>query len=168
VVHSTQYLTDEDLLAIASYLKTLPPSPGDQSRFAPDPATAVALAAGRESDRGAELHDDNCSACHRSDGEGSPQVLPKIAGNSSVLSSDPSSLIRLVLKGSSLPGTAGAPSSLGMPGFGWRLSNAEVAQLLTFIRSNWGNRAPSVPASAVGKVRAALETEHAFQSTPHD
>jgi alcohol dehydrogenase (quinone), cytochrome c subunit len=154
VVHSTSHLTDEDLVAIASYLKTLPPAPNDLAKYSADPATAAALAAGRETSRGAELYDDNCAACHRSDGAGSPNVLPKIAGNSTVLSTDPDSLIRLVLTGSSLPGTAGAPSPLGMPGFGWRLSNAEIAQLLTFIRSSWGNRAPSVSARDVAKVRA--------------
>jgi mono/diheme cytochrome c family protein len=159
VVHSTQHLTDDDLLAIASYLKTLPASPDGTSGYAANPATAVALAAGRETDRGAELYDDNCAACHRTDGEGSSNVLPKIAGNPSVLSADADSLIRLVLRGSSLPGTAGAPSALGMPGFGWRLSNAEVAELLTFIRGSWGNRAAGVSAREVGKIRAALGTE---------
>ncbi len=154
VVHSTSHLTDEDLLAIAAYLKTLPPAPKDLARYSADPATAAALTAGRETSRGAELYDDNCAACHRSDGAGSANVLPKIAGNSTVLSTDPDSLIRLVLSGSSLPGTARAPSPLGMPGFGWRLSNEEIAQLLTFIRSSWGNQAPSVSARDVAKVRA--------------
>jgi alcohol dehydrogenase (quinone), cytochrome c subunit len=157
VVHSTQHLTDEDLVAIASYLKTLPPSPHDQSHFVANPDTAVALAAGREADRGAELYDDNCAACHHSDGEGSPQALPKIAGNPSVLSADANSLIRLVLHGSSLPGTTLAPSTLGMPGFDQRLSNDDVASLLTFIRRSWGNQASSVSARQVARVRGSLE-----------
>jgi alcohol dehydrogenase (quinone), cytochrome c subunit len=42
-----------------------------------------------------------------------------------------------------------------MPGFGWRLSNDEVAQLLTFIRTSWGNQASSVSAGDVAKARAA-------------
>ena len=157
IVHSTSHLTDEDLLAIASYLQTLSPAPRDQAKYSADPSTAVALAAGRETSRGAELYDDNCAACHRTDGAGSPNVLPKIAGNSTVLSANADSLIRLVLTGSSLPGTAGAPSPLGMPGFGWRLSNAEIAQLLTFIRSSWGNQASSVSESEVARVRAQIQ-----------
>jgi mono/diheme cytochrome c family protein len=156
VVHSTQFLKDEDLVAIASYLKTLPPAPDGSSSFSPDAATSAALASGGTVDRGAELYVDNCSACHRTTGEGNAGAFPEIAGNASVLSQDPSSLIRLVLQGSSLPGTAAAPSTLGMPGFGWRLSNQEVAQLLTFIRTGWGNRAPSVSANDVARVRAAL------------
>jgi alcohol dehydrogenase (quinone), cytochrome c subunit len=157
VVHSTQLMSDADLNAVAKYLKTLSPAAADGSGFKADPASAKALAAGHELNRGAEVYVDNCAACHRSNGEGSAKVLPAIAGNPSVLAPDPSSLIRLVLAGSSLPGTATAPSALGMPGFAWRLSNDEVAQLLTFIRSSWGNQAPAVSAGAVGKVRAVLD-----------
>jgi hypothetical protein len=73
-----------------------------------------------------------------------------------VLAEDPKSLIRLVLAGSALPGTTSAPSALGMPGFGWRLTNDEVAQLLTFIRASWGNQAASVSATEVGRVRVSL------------
>jgi mono/diheme cytochrome c family protein len=159
VVHSTQFLNEADLQAIAAYLKTLAPAPGDRSTFAANPATAAALAAGHEANRGAELYIDNCAACHRTDGQGSPKALPKVAGNSSVLAEDPSSLISLVLIGSSLPGTAAAPSALGMPGFGWRLTNDEVAQLLTFIRNSWGNQASNVSAGDVGHVRATLDAQ---------
>jgi mono/diheme cytochrome c family protein len=157
IVHSTQYLNDPDLAAIAAYLKTLKPALGDRSTFAANPATAADLAAGHEANRGAELYVDNCAACHRTDGGGSTNALPKIAGSSSVLSDDSNSLISVVLGGSSLPGTMGAPSALGMPGFGWRLTNDEVAQLLTFIRTSWGNQASSVSAGDVGRVRAALD-----------
>jgi mono/diheme cytochrome c family protein len=159
VVHSTSHLTDADLQAIASYLKTLSPAPGVQAKYSADPSTAAALAAGHEAGRGAELYDDNCAACHRTDGGGSPNVLPKIGGNPTVLSENADSLIRLVLAGSSLPGTAGAPSPLGMPGFSWRLSNAEVSQLLTFVRSSWGNQAASVSARDVARVRAQLDAK---------
>ena len=158
VVHSTQYMNDADLSAIAAYLKTLTPAPAGSPKFAANPATAAALAKGNEGSRGAEVYDDNCAACHRTGGEGSPKVLPKIAGNPTVLADDPDSLIRLVLAGSALPGTTTAPSPLGMPGFAWRLSNDEVAQLLTFVRSSWGNRASSVSAGQVGRVRASLDS----------
>jgi alcohol dehydrogenase (quinone), cytochrome c subunit len=159
VVHSTQNLTVADLQAMAAYLKTLAPTSGDAPKFAANPATAAALAKGQEADRGAELYDDNCAACHHTDGAGSPKALPKIAGNSSVLAQDPSSLIRLVLAGGALPGTTAAASPLGMPGFAWRLSNEEVARLLTFIRTNWGNRAASVSAGEVARVRGSLDAQ---------
>jgi mono/diheme cytochrome c family protein len=159
VVHSTQHLNDGDLQAVAAYLKTLPASERQVSSFKADPATAKALAAGEEGSRGAQLYVDNCSACHRTNGQGYERVFPKIAGNSSVLSEDPVSMIRLVLAGSKLPATAAAPSELGMPGFAWRLSDEEVAQLLTFIRSSWGNQAPAVKAEQVKELRATLPQE---------
>ena len=157
VMHSTQNLTEADLQAMAAYLKTLPPTSGDAPKFAANPATGAALAKGQEANRGAQLYDDNCAACHHTDGAGSPKALPEIAGNSSALAQDPNSLIRLVLAGSALPGTTAAPSPLGMPGFAWRLSNEEVAQLLTFIRSSWGNQASSVTAGEVARVRGSLK-----------
>jgi alcohol dehydrogenase (quinone), cytochrome c subunit len=159
VVHSTQNLSEADLQAIAAYLKTLAPTSGDAPKFAADPATATALAAGHEANRGAELYDDNCAACHHTDGAGSPNALPKVAGNSSVLAPDPNSLIRLVLAGGALPGTTAAPSALGMPGFAWRLSNQEIAELLTFVRTSWGNQASRVTAGEVARVRGTLDAE---------
>ncbi|ROM69608.1 alcohol dehydrogenase [Pseudomonas brassicacearum] len=159
VVHSTQHLNDGDLQAVAAYLKTLPASGREVSSFKADPATAKALAAGEQGSRGAELYVDNCSACHRTNGQGYERVFPKIAGNSSVLSEDPVSMIRLVLAGSKLPATATAPSELGMPGFAWRMSDEEVAQLLTFIRSSWGNQAPAVSAAQVRQLRDTLPKE---------
>jgi mono/diheme cytochrome c family protein len=165
VVHSTQNLSEADAQAIAAYLKTLAPSLGRTSKFAANPATAAALAKRREPDRGAQLYDDNCAACHHTDGLGSPMAMPKIAGNSSVLADDPSSLIRLVLGGSALPGTAQAPSPLGMPAFGWRLSNEEAAQLLTFIRTSWGNQAAGVTAGAVARVRGSMNTHETRRPT---
>jgi len=159
VVHSTQHLNDTDLQAVAAYLKSLSPSEQQVSTFKADPSTAKALAIGQEGSRGAELYVDNCAACHRTDGQGYARVFPRIAGNSSVLSQDPVSMIRLVLTGSKLPATATAPSELGMPGFAWRMSDEEVAQLLTFIRSSWGNQAPAVKTEQVAQLRATLPKE---------
>jgi alcohol dehydrogenase (quinone), cytochrome c subunit len=154
VVNSTQYLSDADLSAIATYLKTLPPGAHPASSFSADPATASALAAGREADREAQLYDDNCSACHHTDGKGATEVIPELAGNSSVLAADPTSVVRLILRGSRLPATPAAPSALGMPGFGWRLSDEEVAQLGTFVRQSWGNHAAPITATTVHAVRS--------------
>lgn len=156
VMHSTQYLRDDDLAAIAAYLKTLPGNTDNKIAFEPSDETALALRAGRESGRGAELYLDNCAACHRSHGNGEEHAFPAIAGNSTVLAENPASLIRLILIGSRLPSTRTAPSPLGMPGFAWRLSDQEVAQLLTFVRSSWGNAAPGVGDAEVARVRAEV------------
>ena len=163
VYHSTQHLTDDDLGAIASYLKSLTPAPGGTSTFVADSRTFDELKAGINRTRGAELYVDSCAACHATSGVGRTRALPAIAGNSSVLATDPTSMIRLVLAGSELPSTAGAPSPLGMPPFGWRFSNAEAAELLTFVRNSWGNHAPPVTAAQVAKVRATLKEDAVAQ-----
>lgn len=160
VAHSTQHLSDEDLHAVAAYLKTLPPAAGAHAGFKADPATAQALQQGINADRGAELYVDNCAACHRTDGEGYARVFPRVAGNATVLAQDPASLVRLILAGSSLPSTAERPSPLGMPGFSARLSDEEVAQLASFVRSGWGNQAPAVKAAQVADIRATLKASH--------
>jgi len=159
VSHSTQEMAPEDLKAIAVYLKSLTPGPAEKARYAASDATAQALKAGREDNRGAQLYLDNCAACHRTDATSNAKVFPALAGNPSVLSDDPTSLIRLVLAGSSLPSTKGAPSNLGMPGFAWRLSDEEAAQLVTFVRQSWGNQAPAADAGQVAKIRKLVDAE---------
>lgn len=158
VIHSTQHLNDDDLTAIARYVKILTPANLSASRFDADSSTAEALAAGIEKNRGAELFVDNCAACHRTNALGHRGVFPAIAGNPSVLAHNPVSLIRVILAGSQLPSTKTAPSDLGMPGFAWRLSDDEVAQLSTFIRQSWGNQASAVSASEVTKIRSWLDS----------
>ena len=64
--------------------------------------------------------------------------------------------IRIVLQGANMAGTAAAPSRLAMPGLDWRLTDANVADVLTFIRNSWGNQAAAVSPAEVAKVRKAL------------
>ena len=168
VIHSTQSMKPDDLTAIAAYLKTLPPATnGGGATFAANDATARALAAGQESGPGAPLYVDNCAACHLTNGKGPNGTFPALAGNSLVLAPDPTSLIHIVLSGSAAPPTKERPSALGMPNFDWRLSDDQIAQLLTFLRQSWGNNAPAVTASQVAAVRKTTATEQAANSPAH-
>lgn len=156
IEHSTQYLSDSDLKAMAVYLKSLPAGPSaDGGRFAASDDTAKALWQGDTRRVGAALYLDNCAACHRSDGKGYAQVFPALAGNSAVLTGDPSNLVAIVLQGHKLPATSTRPSTFTMPAFGWRLSDQQVADVSSFVRAGWGNQAEQVSASQVRKVRAA-------------
>jgi mono/diheme cytochrome c family protein len=160
VANSTQHLTREDLAAIATYLKSLggenaaPPAAAAPAAVS-DPTT-LALRDGRFGQRGALVYLNNCSACHRSDGQGAQRTFPTLARNSAVAAKDPTSLIRLVLQGSAMPHTTEAPSALAMPGFGWRLSDDNVADVLSFVRGSWGNQAAPVSPQEVGKIRGEL------------
>ncbi len=158
VVHSMQYMSDDDLVAIARYLKSLPPRNPENPPYVYDRQVSDALWRGDDSRPGASVYVDNCSACHRTDGQGYKRVFPALAGNPVVQTEDPSSLINLVLKGGTLPPTHRAPSYFTMPPFGWRLNDEQVAAVVTFIRSSWGNQGAAVTAEQVRDLREALPT----------
>lgn len=167
VAHSTQHMTKDDVTAMAAYLKSLTPGLAEKATYKESNATALALKSGREDGRGAQLYLDNCAACHRTDAKSNGKVFPALAGNPSVLSDDPTSLIKLVLEGSKLPSTKAAPSDLGMPGFAWRLSDDETAQLVTFVRQSWGNAASAVSAGDVAKLRKQIKAEAGTATAAH-
>ena len=54
--------------------------------------------------------------------------------------------------------TSKAPTGPGMPSLGWRLNNEQVANILTYVRNNWGNKAPAVSPETVGRIRSALHS----------
>jgi len=153
VTHSMQYMTDNDLTAIARYLKSLPANDPKDQPHQYDKQVAQALWNGDDSKPGASVYIDNCAACHRTDGHGYTKVFPALAGNPVLQSEDPTSLIHIVLKGGTLPATHTAPSTFTMPGFAWRLSDQEVADVVSFIRSSWGNGGSPVKASEVANLR---------------
>lgn len=153
VVHSMQYMSEADLTAIARYLKSLPANDPKDQPHSYDQQVAEALWKGDDSKPGAAVYIDNCAACHRTDGQGYTRVFPALAGNPVLQSADATSLIHIVLKGGTLPATHSAPSTFSMPPFAWRLSDQEVADVVNFIRSSWGNQASAVKPGDVAALR---------------
>jgi mono/diheme cytochrome c family protein len=150
---STQHMSDADLNAIATYLKTLAPKDASAKPLAYDDKVATALARGTDKSDAAMTFLDNCAACHRSTGKGYTETFPSLAQSATINSANPVSIIRLVLQGSQMPGTAAAPTRFAMPAFDWRLTDQEIAGLVTFVRGSWGNAALAVSAADVAKVR---------------
>ena len=71
-----------------------------------------------------------------------------------VLTDDATYLIHIVLSGAQLPATREAPSVITLPAFGWRLNDQQLADVVNFIRTSWGNQAArTVTAGDVAKVR---------------
>lgn len=155
VTDSTQHMSDADLHDIAVYLSSLNPGMPDKPivQTVTADATVTALRKGDDSVRGVALYLDNCAACHRTNGKGYAKTFPALAGNSAVNNDDPATLIRVVLFGHAMPTTATAPTNLTMPDFAWRLNDEQVAQLLSFVCTNWGNKGGEVAPGEVGKVR---------------
>jgi mono/diheme cytochrome c family protein len=143
---STSHMTDADLKAIAIYLKDQPG--GDQSAPPrPDGATMTI---------GAKIYMDECAGCHTSNGKGVAGLFPSLSGSPVVQQDDPTTLLHVVLRGARSVATDRAPTAAAMPAFGWLLKDDEVAAVVTYIRNAWGNAAPPVGASEVGKARRSF------------
>ena len=149
VVHSSSHMTDDDLKTIAVYLLSL--KPAVQQSPQPLAVTDARMTAGQA------IYKDNCAACHTDAGIGSPRLFPRLARSPAVQSDDPTTLIHTVLFGSQAAGTTGAPTGPAMPSFAWRLSDAQVAAVVTYIRNTWGNAAATVSADKIQTIRGKRE-----------
>jgi mono/diheme cytochrome c family protein len=157
IIHSTQYMTSEDALATAKYLKTLGNSSDAlQAPFVYDAREHRALKNGDASKPGAMLYLDNCAACHRPDGLGYERVFPRLAGNPIVQAQNSLSVISIVLEGSRTPRTGAAPAQFTMPSFAWRLSDQEIADVVNFVRTSWGNQASAASVDEVSRTRSSV------------
>lgn len=143
---STQHMVDEDLRAIAVYLKDLE---GEERDAPATPSDAVMQA-------GAAIYFDNCSACHVSDGSGVPRFFAPLAGSGKVNNEDATTVVRVILEGARAVPTKVYPSPLTMPAFNWKLSDEQIAAVATYVRASWGNRGEPVSASDVGALRESL------------
>jgi mono/diheme cytochrome c family protein len=126
---STSRMTDADVKAIATYLKSLP------GKTAGTPASVDA-----------------------NEGKGVPQLFPAVAQSTMVRSDDPTTVIRLVLRGARSVGTSAEPTAPGMPSYGWQLDDGQVAAVLNYIRNSWGGAAPPIEANEVTRVRSSTAT----------
>jgi mono/diheme cytochrome c family protein len=151
VLHGTQYLRDADAVAIATYL---------QSVAQPAKATAPVEVQQSPSDpRAAKIYEDQCANCHGKDGLGQLGAYSALAANRAVLMDKPNNAVLSVLYGGFAPATAHNPSPFGMPPYLLTLSDAEVAAVLTHVRSSWGNRASAVSELQVQQI-SRLQAAH--------
>jgi mono/diheme cytochrome c family protein len=101
---------------------------------------------------GATLYTTNCSSCHGAVGKGVPSAFPPLAGNPHVTGAA-KSVIHTVKYGLTGSITVNGGTYNGtMPPWGAQLSNADIAAVITYIRSSWGNKASAVKAADVAKV----------------
>jgi mono/diheme cytochrome c family protein len=80
-------------------------------------------------------------------------MFPSVNGSAVVQQTDPTTMLRVVLRGARSVGTDGAPTAPAMPAFGWYLNDDQVAAVVTYVRNAWGNSAPPVDAGDVAKAR---------------
>ncbi|MES2072667.1 MAG: cytochrome c [Pseudomonadota bacterium] len=169
VAQSLQHLSDADINAMSVYLKALPQTrTEDASAALPGwlketidfvTGTGVSQSEQLRNDAvlkaGAELYKTHCMDCHQAGGEGVTGAYPPLKGNHKLMMSSLANPVRMVLAGGFAPVTAGNARPYGMPPFGPKLSDAEVAAVVSYIRNSWGNKAPMVSSSDVNRYRTA-------------
>jgi cytochrome c oxidase cbb3-type subunit 2 len=137
-----------DAQVAATTLKATPAG-GDGAAAAP-----TAPAPGSDAAAGEKLFVGNCSSCHQTTGEGLPETFPPLKGNTAVNDDDPSTQIHAVLFGLEGAEIDGVKYESPMPAFGDMLSDAEIANIINYERSAWGNHGKPITASEVAAVRA--------------
>lgn len=110
-------------------------------------AGATAPSRAQELD-GKALFMKNCAACHQASGKGIPGAFPALAGNKFVQGKG-ADVAAVLLKGRG-----------GMPDFSDSLSDQEIAAILSFVRSNWGNQATPLSEPEVLALRDVLQVDH--------
>lgn len=147
--NSTQFMNDEDLRAIAHYLKALPAGSNNsggewqyQAASAPSPGSQTYMA--------------RCSSCHGADGRGQAPWIPPLAGATS-MQVDATSSTNVLLNGSARIVAQGIPDAYRMPPYRKQLSDQQAADVLNFIRSSWGNQGAQVDAKTVGELRGKTD-----------
>ncbi len=151
IAHSTSYMSDGDLKAIATYLKAMP-VPGNGPKV--EALGHAALA------RGQAVFIDNCAACHMADGRGQPNAFPTLTSSSAIQAREPATLIRVVLEGQRIVSTTEKPTGLAMPAFREKLDDQQVADVVNYIRNAWGNRGSLTDARAIADARKSLAAAH--------
>ncbi len=97
---------------------------------------------------GAAIFKQNCAACHQAQGQGVPGAFPALAGDAFV-QGDPKAVAHVLLNGRG-----------GMPNFREDLTNEQIAAVLSYVRSAWGNHAPPLDAATVAAAQGGKDVAH--------
>ncbi|HEX4173436.1 MAG TPA: cytochrome c [Acetobacteraceae bacterium] len=149
VTDSTSHISLTDLHAMAVYLL-------DQPGASDQPKTSAVAPTDPQMQAGQAIYLDNCAGCHTIGGNGIARLFPTLKGSASVQSAKPDSVLQVILNGTRAVSTQWAPTGPAMPTFAWKLSDAEVAAVATYVRNAWGNSAPPVTAADAHNARQNL------------
>jgi len=139
---STRHLTDADHRAIVTYLL------GDK------PPAAVPVSTGQGgNDAGRITYLDQCSGCHMADGSGKPHVAVAMQNNATLRQPDGRNLIVSVLDGLPAQDFPNGESMQSMPGFADRLNDAQIAEMVNYLRVTFGGLPGDITAEQVKALR---------------
>ncbi len=143
IMNSMKHLTDDDVKAIATYIKALPPKSINGS-----PSTDKAML-----NAGETVYTVRCGTCHMPTGLGADSLGVPLVGSAVINASDPSTLINTILYGTELPPPPFVSGRRLMTPLADEMSDEEIAQVSTYLRATWGNSAGGVTAAQVAKQR---------------
>ncbi len=119
--------------------------------------TAVQSSIKASLERGKTVYLQRCMACHQMDGGGVPRLNPPLDGASKVKGNDKLYLVRVIIKGMTerveLDGEYYDNNMSANPD----LTDIQIADVLTYIRNNWSNKASAVTAAEVKAARAKIK-----------
>jgi mono/diheme cytochrome c family protein len=142
---SLSHLTDQDLNAMAAYIKTIPPKENYK---------LAALQPNENQAAGQQVYLSYCASCHQPDGRGIGNAIPNLADNGAVTAQEPDDVIRAIDGGLPAQNTYGP-----MPGFATVLTPQQIADVTNYVRTSWGNKAPATAtASQASAIQPKTET----------
>jgi mono/diheme cytochrome c family protein len=181
VEHSLRYLVENDLQAIAAYLKTVSsiaepgalrppfdwsePRPAAATGFEPGNGPAQADLAQASTLDGAILYNGACASCHGIAGAGTADnFYPSLTQSTTVGSTNPANLVMTIVEGVD---RKGASAHAFMPAFGEELTNAQIAAVASYIAGRFGNPDVSVDEATVMELRAGGPTPLIVRAVPY-
>jgi alcohol dehydrogenase (quinone), cytochrome c subunit len=128
IVNSLKKLDEQDVRAMAVYLKSLPARAYTGAKVTEEQAKA-----------GAAIYEEHCEECHSSSGRGGIFKAPPVAGSAIVQADNPASLVNVLLHGPSQPKEVSFGSWETMPAFADKLSDQEIVAVSNYLRGSWSN-----------------------------
>lgn len=117
------------------------------------PDTGQSIQTGFDAAKGRALYITNCSACHGTNGEGQPGIFPPIKGSGVVTKDDATKHIHVVLYGLQGAKAGGVLYASPMPPFSSILNDVDMADIIDYERSSWGNHGKLVTTAQVAAER---------------
>jgi mono/diheme cytochrome c family protein len=158
VEKSLRHLTEQDVRAMAVYLKTIPPQPGDPEAkietkpplmaasddYAPPPDEVAADSLGRH------VFENACASCHAWNGEGQQTPYAALRGSQTVNDPNGTNLVQVILHGSHMTTPQGIAF---MPAFKGAFSDVEIAALSNYVLKHFGNKQGKVTPELIATAR---------------
>lgn len=155
---STSAMKSQDVKAISTYLLTAKDGALVRPASAPAPLPqAAAPAVGTSMTGGRLTYLTSCADCHGVNGQGIPNVGPAMKDNATLAMDNPQTLIKVVLNGIPTQIFKDGERMYAMPPFAHRMDDAKVAELVTWIRAEWGGQAAPVTAGQVSAQETAVK-----------